>query len=59
MIDAMSKRFDMSVEHGASAATAHTMPGSVDVEPFLGRFFPPANLIAHNRIENFRAAARD
>ena len=59
MVDAMSKRFDMSVEHGASAAAAHTMPGSVDVEPFLGRFFPPANLIAHNRIENFRAAARD
>ena len=59
MVDAMSKRFDMSVEHGASAAAAHTMPGSVDVEPLLGRFFSPANLIADNRIENFCAAARD
>ncbi len=41
MIDAMSKRFDMSVEHGASAAAAHAVPGSVDVEPFLGLSAPP------------------
>jgi hypothetical protein len=49
----------MSVEHGARAAAAHLMPRPVDVEPFLGSFFPAANLVAHNRIENFRAAARD
>ena len=59
MIDAVCKGFDMSVKHGASAAATHSMPGSVNVEPFLGRFFPPANLVTHNRIENFRAAARD
>src|SRR6266568_7827514 len=59
MIDAVSKGFDMSVKHGARAAAAHSMPGSVDVEPFLGCFFPPANLVTHNRIENFRAAACD
>src|SRR5205823_6449284 len=59
MIDAVSKGFDMSVKHRARAAAAHSMPGSVDVEPFLGCFFPSANLVAHNRIENFRAAACD
>src|SRR6266487_1072710 len=59
MIDAVSKGLDMSVKHRACAAAAHSMPGSVDVEPFLGRFFPSANLVAYNRIENFRAAACD
>ena len=48
MIGAVSKGFDMSVKHGARAAAAHSMPGSVEVEPFLGCFFPPANLVTHN-----------
>src|SRR6266571_9422484 len=59
MIDALSKRFDVSVEHCARAAAAHSMPRPMDVEPFLGSFFPAANLVPHNGIENFRAAARD
>ena len=59
MIDALRKRFDMPVEHGACAAAAHLMPRPVDVEPFLGSFFPTANLVPHNGIENFRAAPCD
>ena len=59
MIDALLERFDMSVEHGARAAAAHLMPRPVDVEPFLSSFFPAANLVPHNGIENFRATACD
>jgi len=59
MIDALSKCFDVSVEHRARATAAHSMPRPVDVEPFRGSFFPAANLVPHNGIENFRAAARD
>ena len=59
MIDALSKCFDVSVEHRARAAAAHSMPRPVDVEPFLGSFFPAANLISDNGIENLRAAASD
>jgi len=59
MIDALSKCFDVSVEHRARAAAAHSMPRPVDVEPLLGSFFPAANLVPHNGIENLRAAARD
>jgi len=59
MIDALGQRFNVSVEHGARAAAAHLMPRPMDVEPFLGGFFPAANLVPHSGIENFRAAARD
>ena len=59
MIDPLGQRFDVSVEHGARAAAAHSMPRPMDVEPFLGSFFPAANLVPHNGIENFRAAPRD
>src|SRR5437667_7109386 len=48
VIRALSQRFDMTVEHGARAATAHGMPHAMDVEPFSGSFFAAADLIAHD-----------
>ena len=59
MIDPLGQRFNVSVEHGARAAASHSMPRPMDVEPFLGSFFPPADLVPHNGIKNFRAAPRD
>src|SRR6202166_3923699 len=55
----MSRRFDVTVEHGAGAAAAHLMPHAMHIEPFGGGFFAATNLIAHNRIENFGAAPGD
>ena len=57
MIDTMSQCLDMPVEHGASAAATHLVPGPMNVEPFPGSFFPTANLVTNGRIENLRAAA--
>src|SRR5882724_10450369 len=57
MIDAMSRRLDVSVEHGTSAAAAHFVPGAMNVEPFSGGFFPTANCVTNGRIENLRATA--
>src|SRR5437660_11137818 len=59
MIHPLSKCFDVPVEHGAGAAAAHRVPGSVNVEPFSGSFFAAADFIAHNRIENLRATTGD
>ena len=59
MVHPLSKRFDMPEEHGAGAAAAHWVPGSMHVEPFNGSFFPAADFIAHNRIENLCAATGD
>ena len=59
MIDPLLERLDVPIEHGASAAAAHWMPGPMNIEPFGGGFFATADLVAHNRIENFRAAASD
>ena len=59
MIDPMSERFDMAIKHGASASAAHPVPGAMDLEPFGGRFLASADFVANNRIENFRATARD
>src|SRR5436190_887380 len=59
MIHPLSKRLDMPVEHGAGAATAHRVPGSMNVEPFSGSFFAAADLMAHKRIENFSATTGD
>src|SRR5437016_12875535 len=57
MIGSLSKRFDVSIKHRASATAAHSMPNSVNIQPFRGRFFAPADLVAHVCIENFRASA--
>src|SRR5438034_8825300 len=59
MIDALSDCLDMAVEHGASAAAAHLVPGTMDIQPFGGSLFAAADLVAHDRIENLRAAAGD
>src|SRR5215472_8910138 len=59
MIDALSERLDMSEEHCAGTAACHLMPGAMHIQPFRGSFFAAANFIAHNRIENLRAAAGD
>src|SRR5213593_4879959 len=55
----MSRRFDVTVEHGAGAAAAHLMPHAMHIEPFGRGFFPATNLIADDWVENFRAAAGD
>src|SRR5882757_440565 len=59
MIGPMRKRFDLSVKHRACAAAAHRMPCAMHVEPFRGGFLAPANLIAHDRVENLGAASGD
>src|SRR5207245_10685901 len=55
----MSRRFDVTVEHSAGAAAAHLMPHAMHIEPFGGGFFATTNLITHDGIENFGAAAGD
>src|SRR5215468_46184 len=59
MIHSLGKRFDVTVQHGASAATTHRMPSPMNIEPFRGGFFAAAYLVTHRRIENLRAAAGD
>src|SRR6478736_3229843 len=59
MIGPMSKRFDVSVEHRARAASAHRMPDAMHVEPFGGGFLPAANLVAQDRIENLSPTPGD
>ena len=59
MIHPLSKRFDVAIEHRARAAAAHSVPGAMDINPFSGSFFPAADLIAHNGIENFGATTSD
>src|SRR5262249_43576198 len=55
MIRAMSKRFDVSVKHGACAAAAHCMPGAMHIEPFAGGFLTATDLIANDRVEDLSA----
>jgi hypothetical protein len=57
MIDAMSRCLDVSVQHGTSATATHFMPSAMDVEPFSSGFFPAANCVTNDRIENLRATA--
>src|SRR5437773_4987228 len=57
MIDAMSRRFDVPVEHGTRATAAHFVPGAMNIEPFGSGFFPTANCVTDDRIENLRATA--
>src|SRR6266705_4118554 len=59
MIDTLLESFDVPVQHGGSDAAAHSMPGPVNIEPFLGRFFAAANPVPHFRIKNFCTAAGD
>src|SRR5438105_10277672 len=59
MIDTLIEGFDMTIKHRAGAATAHAMPGAMNIEPFVGRFFAAANLVAHGGIKNFGATAGD
>src|SRR5437588_2670932 len=59
MIGSLSKRFDVSIEHRASATATHSVPGPMNIQPFRGRFFAAADLVAHVCIENFRAPAGD
>src|SRR2546423_13538193 len=59
MIDALLECFNVAVKHRASAAAAHSMPGAMNIQPFLGGFFAATNPIAHASVENFRAATGD
>ncbi len=59
VIDPLLQRLDVAIEHGASAAATHLVPGAVDLEPFLRAFLAAAELVAHLRIENLRAAASE
>ena len=49
VIDALFECFDVTVEHRAGAASAHAMPGPVNIEPFLSGLFATADLVAHFR----------
>ena len=55
----MCQRFNVSVKHRAGAAAAHGVPGAMDIEPFGSGFLAPADLVAHNRIENLGATPGD
>ena len=57
MLHPLLERLNMTVEHGARAAAPHLVPDAMHIEPFFGALFPPADFIAHFRIENLRAAA--
>src|SRR5215211_2080973 len=59
MISPMRKCFDLSVKHRACAAAAHRMPDAMHVDPFAGGFLAPANLVAHDWIENLGPTAGD
>src|SRR5436190_23080730 len=59
MIDALFERLNVPVKHRTGAAAAHLMPDAMHLEPFLGRFFAPANFVAHSSVKDFRAAASD
>src|ERR1043166_445399 len=55
----MTRRFDVTVKHRASAAASHLMPHAMHIQPFAGRFFSTTDLVAPDRVENFGAAAGD
>ena len=57
VIDPMREGLDVTVKHRAGAAATHFMPGAMNIEPFGSGFFSATNGIAHDGIENFRAAA--
>src|ERR1700756_5457310 len=59
MIDSLSHRLDVAIEHCASATPTHLMPDAMDIEPFGRRFLATTNLITHGGIENFSAAPGD
>src|SRR5437868_3061679 len=56
VIDSLFECLDMSIKHGASAATAHLVPDPMNVEPLLRAFFAAANLIPYLRVKDFGAA---
>ena len=56
VVDPVFVRLDVPVEHRASAAATHPVPGSMHVKPFRSAFLAPAQFIAHSRIENLGAA---
>src|SRR5262245_39922020 len=58
-ISPMSERFDVSIKHRAGAAATHRMPGAMYVEPFVGGFFPAADLVTHDGIENLGTSTGD
>jgi hypothetical protein len=57
VIDPMREGLDVTVKHRAGAAATHFMPGAMNIEPFGRSFFSATDRIAHDGIENFRAAA--
>src|SRR5262249_4448738 len=58
VVDAVAQRFHMAVEHGASTAATHTVPGAMDIEVFLRGFLAAGNCGTHLWSENLGAAAR-
>lgn len=59
MVDAMFNGLDVPEKHRAGAPTTHPVPESMDFLPFFRRFFPPADLVTDDRIENLSTAARE
>ena len=58
VVDAVVIVLDVAVEHRAVRAQAQFMGGAMDVEPFRGVGLVLANPVAHLRMKNLRAAAR-
>lgn len=56
VIDAVFKRFNMAVKHGAGAALAHFVPGAVNIKILGGGFFSFGDGGADFGAENFSAA---
>src|SRR5436190_19166694 len=56
VVDPLWQRLNVSIEHRASAAATHIVPGPMNIQPFRGAFFAVTNLITHRRIENFGPA---
>src|SRR5262245_49239349 len=59
MVDALFECLDVAVKHRAGTPAAHSVPNTMNVEPFLGGFFAATDFVAHFRIENFGAATGD
>src|SRR4051812_22043427 len=59
MLNPMSIRFDMPEKHRRSAAHTHVVPQPMHLEPFISALLATADLLAHFRVEDLRAATRD
>lgn len=57
VVDAVGVGFEVAVEHGAGTSATHAVPGSMDVEVFLGGFLAAGDLGTDGGGKDFGAAA--